>query len=80
LAELLTSHFPKENNVLFPTSLRILAEDEWQDIRQQFDELGYCSSTPTGAEVLLEERAAPAPRPEVEGGVTFKAGALSIET
>ena len=79
LAELLTSHFPKENNILFPTSLRIFTEDEWKDIRQQFDELGYCSFTPTGAEVLPEERAAPAPEPEVEGRVTFETGSLSRE-
>ncbi len=79
LAELLTSHFPKENNILFPTSLRILAEDEWKDIRQQFDELGYCSFTPTGAEALPEEKAAPAPKPDVEGRVTFEAGSLSRE-
>jgi hypothetical protein len=79
LAELLTSHFPKENNILFPTSLRILAEDEWKDIRQQFDELGYCCFTPEGARALPEERAAPAPKPEVEGRVTFETGALSRE-
>lgn len=79
LAELLTSHFPKENNILFPTSLRILAEDEWKDIRQQFDELGYCCFTPEGARALPEERAAPAPKPDVEGRVTFEAGALSRE-
>ncbi|MBL7183241.1 MAG: DUF438 domain-containing protein [Anaerolineae bacterium] len=79
LAELLTSHFPKENNILFPTSLKILAEDEWKDIKHQFDELGYCSFTPTGAEVLPEEGAAPAPKPEVEGRVTFETGSLSRE-
>ncbi len=79
LAELLTSHFPKENNILFPTALRILAEDEWKDVRQQFDELGYCSYTPTGAEVLPEEKAALAPKPEVEGRVTFEVGSLSRE-
>lgn len=79
LAELLTGHFPKENNVLFPTSLRILAEDEWKDIRQQFDELGYCSFTPAGAEALPEERAAAAPKPELEDRVTFETGSLSRE-
>lgn len=79
LAELLTSHFPKENNILFPTSLRILAKDEWEDIKQQFDELGYCSFTPTGAEAPPEERPAPVPRPEAEGRVTFEAGSLSRE-
>ncbi len=79
LAELLTSHFPKENNILFPTSLSMFDEDEWKDIRQQFDELGYCSFTPTGGEVLPEEGPTPPPKPEVEGRVTFEAGSLSGE-
>lgn len=77
LAELFTNHFPKENNVLFPTSLRVIAEDEWKDIRQQFDELGYCCFTPEGAMVSLERKAAPMPKPEAEGRVTFETGALS---
>jgi PAS domain S-box-containing protein len=49
LAELLTSHFQKENSVLFPTALRVLSAEEWPDVRQQFDELGYCSFTPEAA-------------------------------
>ena len=46
LAELLASHFSKENKVLFPTSIQLFAEKEWIDIRTQFDEIGYCSFTP----------------------------------
>lgn len=79
LAELLTNHFPKETNILFPTSLRVITEDEWEDIRRQFDELGYCCFTPEGARVLPEERAASIPEPEVEGRVTFETGSLSRE-
>jgi hypothetical protein len=59
--------------------LRILAEDEREDIRQQFDELGYWSFTPVEAGVPLEERGGPAPKLEVEGKVTFEAGSLSRE-
>jgi DUF438 domain-containing protein len=44
LAELLMNHFPKESSILFPTALRLLTEDEWSDVVQQFDELGYGSS------------------------------------
>jgi len=79
LAELLANHFHKENNILFPTSLRVITEDEWKDIRQQFDELGYCCFTPEGARALPEEMVAPVPKPEAEGEVTFETGALSIE-
>ncbi len=55
LADLLRNHFHKENNILFPTSLRVITEDEWVDIRRQFDELGYCRFTPEGARIRLEE-------------------------
>ena len=79
LAELLTSHFPKENNILFPTSLRIFTEDEWKDIRQQFNELGYCSFTPGVARMVPEEPMAPAPKPQVEGQIAFETGVLSLE-
>jgi len=46
LAEMLSSHFYKENNVLYPTSIKIMSGTEWDDMRRQFDELGYCCFTP----------------------------------
>jgi len=46
LAEKLSSHFYKENNVLYPTSMKIMGGKEWDDMRKQFDELGYCFFTP----------------------------------
>ena len=46
LKEILSTHFYKENNILFPTSLKLFTKDEWNDIRRQFDEIGYCSFTP----------------------------------
>jgi len=79
LAELLANHFHKENNILFPVALRVMAEEEWKDVRQQFDELGYCCFTPQAARVPLEEIEVPAPEPEVEGRVTFETGMLSKE-
>lgn len=79
LAELLANHFHKENNILFPVALRVMAEEEWKDVRQQFDELGYCCFTPQAARVPLEEIETPAPKPEVEGRVTFETGMLSKE-
>jgi len=44
--EFLSSHFYKENNVLYPTAFKIISEDEFKDIRAQFDEIGYCCFTP----------------------------------
>ena len=46
LAELLASHFPKENKILFPTTLQLLKESDWTEIRKQFDEIGYFILSP----------------------------------
>ncbi len=41
LSETLSSHFYKENNILFQTSLRLFSEEEWHAMRADFDEIGY---------------------------------------
>ncbi len=46
LSSLLSNHFFKENNILFPTALQVIIEQEWIDIRKEFDEIGYCCFTP----------------------------------
>ncbi|MFX1605020.1 MAG: DUF438 domain-containing protein [Promethearchaeota archaeon] len=75
LANLLASHFSKENNILFPASLRLFSDDEWETVVKDFDDIGYCSFSvkPVGAgktaEVVSEE-----------GEVVFGSGKLSIET
>jgi hypothetical protein len=46
LNEILPNHFFKENNILFPTAMKIVTKDEWTDIRREFDEIGYCCFTP----------------------------------
>lgn len=79
LAEMLSNHFYKENNILFPTALQVIGENEWPDIRHQFDELGYCCFTPEPARVAIEGIEAPAAKPEVEGMVSFETGAFSVE-
>jgi DUF438 domain-containing protein len=79
LAEMLSNHFYKENNILFPTALQVMGENEWPDIRHQFDELGYCSFTPGLAMVAMEGIGAPASKPEIEGMVSFDTGVFSVE-
>ena len=44
---LLSSHFFKENNILFPTALKVVTSQEWSDMRKEFDEIGYCCFTPS---------------------------------
>ncbi len=78
LAETLANHFFKENNILFPMSLQVIGDDEWKDIRYQFNELGYCSFTPEAAMIPFGERAAKgAEVGAATGMVAFKTGGLS---
>lgn len=79
LAEMLSSHFYKENNILFPIALQVIGENEWKDIRRQFDELGYCCFTPEPARAAVEVAKMPTSKPEIAGMVAFEAGALSRE-
>jgi uncharacterized protein len=46
LGALLPSHFYKENNVLFPAALSVITEQEWVEVRSEFDAIGYCCFTP----------------------------------
>jgi PAS domain S-box-containing protein len=77
LSEMISSHFYKENNILFPTALRIIGESEWKEIRSQFDELGYCCFTPEPARAVSEKMEAPTSRPKAKGMISFETGNLS---
>lgn len=76
LTEMLSSHFYKENNILFPTSLKVIEKDEWKDIRHQFDEIGYCCFTPESVRITTEEKEALTSKPETEGRIAFETGSL----
>jgi hypothetical protein len=79
LADMLSNHFYKENNILFPTALKVIEENEWKDVRHQFDELGYCCFTPETARITIKGVKPPTPKPEVEGLISFETGTLSKE-
>jgi DUF438 domain-containing protein len=74
LADLLASHFGKENSVLFPAAMRVITEPEWADIRVQFDELGYCCFTPVPADHGGTARTGAG----ADGTVSFETGTFSI--
>jgi len=76
IAETLTSHIHKENNILYPAALATTTEEEWKDIKEQCDELGYCSFTPEYARVSLEEEAKKRGITP-EGLIAFETGNLS---
>ncbi|MBN2224919.1 MAG: DUF438 domain-containing protein [Deltaproteobacteria bacterium] len=80
LADLLASHFNKENSILFPAALRVIPEREWPEIRRQFDELGYCCFTPpvpAAPDSAYKDTPSPAAK-TADGSVTFETGTLSI--
>lgn len=79
LAEMLSNHFYKENNILFPTALKVISEDEFKDIRQQFEEIGYCCFTPEPARITTKKKERPTRKPRGEGMVAFETGTLSNE-
>ena len=77
LAELLASHFNKENGVLFPMAIEVITKEEWVEIRDQFDELGYCCFTPERAPSPAAAKAEPSRAQEASGVVRFETGSLS---
>jgi PAS domain S-box-containing protein len=79
LTEMFSSHFHKENNILFPTGLQVIEEAEWTDISKQFDEVGYCCFYPEPGKPAVEVEEEPAPTVAAEGDVAFETGTLSKE-
>jgi DUF438 domain-containing protein len=76
LAEMLSNHFYKENNVLFPTALKVIEKEEWKDIRIQFDEIGFCCFTPKTSLSVFKEEVEAKSELEVEGVTHLETGNL----
>jgi PAS domain S-box-containing protein len=79
LSELLSNHYYKENNVLFPTALKIFAPDEWQEVRAGFDEVGYCFFSPKWEPVASEFHAVGEKAKVLDGEVVLESGTLGVE-
>lgn len=43
LLEKFASHTQKEENILYLTALKVITDDEWKDIKEECDNLGYFS-------------------------------------
>jgi hypothetical protein len=76
LCEIVSSHFFKENSVLFPTAVKMVTEGEWEEARREFDDIGYCCFTPQQllGKPYIEETKVPA---ALEGILRFENGSLS---
>ncbi|MBC7091558.1 MAG: DUF438 domain-containing protein [Nitrososphaeria archaeon] len=79
IQNLLKSHFYKENNILFPTSLNILSEVEWATAKRDFDEIGYCCFTPPISHVFEAVKVSPIIEGKNVEGVEFETGSLTKE-
>ena len=83
LAEVVSNHFYKENNILFPAAIDLLTKEEWTEVRSQFDELGYSSFTPeealgSSAKVGISPSKASPSQVEIKGTLSFETGELSL--
>jgi uncharacterized protein len=78
LGNLLPSHFYKENNMLFPTALSVITQQEWVEIRKEFDAIGYCCFTPPALIAAPREEAGPQV-PAPIGIMQFENGNLTKE-
>lgn len=80
LAEITSSHFFKENNILFPAAMKVIPPNEWQEISAQFEEIGYCCFTPQSARKGIVETKEGAVMAEGETGrIEFETGSMSTE-
>ncbi len=77
LCSLLPNHFFKENTILFPAANQVITEDEWTEIRNEFDEIGYWSYTPPHMQAKIQIEAKKTPTTEKE--LVFENGQLSKE-
>jgi len=82
LSDILSSHIFKENNILFPTALKVVTNGEWIEVKKEFDEIGYCCFTPphltASASKEVRQKKIEAP-PAPEGVLQFETGSLSKE-
>ena len=74
IAEALSSHIYKENHILYPAALQTIGEDEWREIREQCDELGYCCFATNDAKAEGKQEAQTSGEP-----MGFETGNLSKE-
>ncbi len=78
LSELLSSHYYKENNVLFPMAMKALTDDEWRGTTRQFAEIGYCCFSPKSALETAAGGGSERVGDDDEGLIDLGSGKLSI--
>jgi PAS domain S-box-containing protein len=79
LSKLLQNHFYKENNVLFPAAMGVITEQEWVEIRREFDGIGYCCFTPPELLKGIPTKESQTLGKTSEGNLPFETGSLTKE-
>lgn len=72
----------KEENILFPMSLDTLTEDEWLNIAEESDDIGYCLTQPAGKWKPIRANGEEKPKKQnlqEDGNIRFETGILSIK-
>ncbi len=77
LVEMLSTHFYKENNILFPTAIRLFQNFEWTKIRKEFDDIGYTFITPP--QIIESEKVEDEVIEEGERMLKFETGNLYFD-
>jgi PAS domain S-box-containing protein len=77
LTDLIPNHFYKEENILFPTALKLISDKEWQEIKASMDDLGYCYFTPKEAISKRVELVKEIKEPGAE--ITLETGSITKE-
>jgi uncharacterized protein len=72
----------KEENILFPMALDTLTEDEWFNIAEESDEIGFCLAQPGGrwkpvrTDVVQKTKAF---EQQANGSIRFETGVMSVK-
>jgi hypothetical protein len=74
LNEIIANHIFKEHSVLFPTALKLLSEKDWEEVKAEFDDVGYGYYKP---EFIHKKEAEEVSMKNNE--IKFPTGNLSIE-
>lgn len=56
LAKSLEDHIYKEDNILYPMAFETLEKNEWKDVRNKFDAIGYCCFAPADLQKKSKKR------------------------
>jgi len=73
----LSSHIYKENHILYPAAMQVIKDEEWTEIREQCDELGYCCFIPSY--MIATEEPKEEAEATLEGTIGFETGTLMPE-